>query len=256
MKLQTHLISGAGNTFHIAFGDYNFSEKQLVKLTLKICGENPADGFIILKGSGNQYGWQFYNNDGSKAEMCGNATRCVGYYLKMIKSDAREDWDLTTLAGPVNIKMLSKEIYRIMMPPLKILKSPHGFYCNSGVPHLVLARPGFQISEALRKEAKNFRFHANFLPKGTNVTYVSLLSENGRMKAASYERGVEDFTLACGTGAVAAAAYNLSFRGAVQTQVEMPGGTLIMDLADLHKPVMTGPAVLLGSFEYEISDAI
>ena len=100
--------------------------------------------------------------------------------------------------------------------------------------------------------ARNLRNHISFAPQGTNVTYIEKLIQPDKIKAVSYERGVEDFTQACGTGAMAAAFYNFKKHAAIETNVEMPGGMLIMNLADLKKPIMTGPAVLVGSKEYEI----
>ena len=139
------------------------------------------------------------------------------------------------------------------MPAIREFKSVHGFYCDTGVPHLVIECQQIVTDEQLKQRARELRSHIDFMPRGTNVTYVKLERDAKNVKAVSYERGVEDFTLACGTGAAAAAAYNFKFRGALQTEVEMPGGTLIMDLSDLQRPVMTGPAEFLGSYEYEIS---
>ncbi len=90
-------------------------------------------------------------------------------------------------------------------------------------------------------------------PRGTNITYLVCEDEISTVRAVFYERGVECFTAVRGTGAMAAALFNLIKRGVKQTQVEMPGGTLMMDLFDLSRPTMTGPAVPLGSYEYEVA---
>lgn len=254
MKLTTHLISGAGNTFHICYGVPLSSDEVRRRISMKICAEQPADGFIFLTESSDGFRWEFYNNDGSRAEMCGNATRCVGLYAKNILHSPLESWNLATAAGNVNIRSISSEMYRIVMTPITLLESSHGFYADTGVPHLVLHVQNYAANPELRATAAILRHHQDFMPKGTNVTFVSFGQSISSVTAISFERGVEDFTLACGTGAAAAAAYNLKFRGALQTEVEMPGGSLIMDLTDLQRPVMTGPAALLGSYEYEISE--
>lgn len=253
MKLKTHLISGAGNTFHICYGEPPSSDELRRRISMEVCGKQPADGFIFLYSAPGGYGWKFYNNDGSKAEMCGNATRCVGYFANNILHSRDKSWNLATAAGKVTIQTVSRGLYRVVMTPIRLLESPHGFFTDTGVPHLVLQAQNCAPGNEARSRAALIRNHQDFKPNGTNVTYVTFDEAASKVKAISFERGVEDFTLACGTGAAAAAAYNLKFRGALQTEVEMPGGTLIMDLTDLQRPVMTGPAELLGSYEYEIS---
>jgi diaminopimelate epimerase len=258
MKISSKLISGAGNTFHIAFDEGNkFSSEwtttQMKTLTREACLKNPADGFIFLEKSNEGYSWFFYNNDGSDAEMCGNATRCVGFYIKNILHSSESEWFLKTVAGPIKIEFVETENFKITMTPIIKLESELGFFCDTGVPHLVLQKEEIKIDDALKTEARNLRNHASFFPRGTNVTYVVLEKETKKIKAVSYERGVEDFTAACGTGAMAAALFNLAERKEVETQVEMPGGTLMMNLSNLQKPLMIGLAVLLGSYEYEIT---
>lgn len=260
MKIKTHLISGAGNIFHVAFGAQNeFAHEQISEAKKKemarlACKENKADGFIFLQKS-ESYQWYFYNNDGSNAEMCGNATRCVGYYIKNVLKDSETYWKLSTQAGNIDIQFINEETYRICMTPIQILNSVHGAFFDTGVPHLIQELEVFTDYKKMKQAAATLRFHPDFQPRGTNVTYVKFSSHADRLRAVSYERGVENFTEACGTGAMAAAMYNLIKRGSQQTQVEMPGGTLMMDLSDLKKPKMSGPAVLLGKFEYEINES-
>ncbi len=254
MKIVTHLISGAGNIFHITMTeDASRPASEKKAIAKEVCNQQSADGFIFLQGDVEKFKWSFYNNDGSDAEMCGNATRCVGFYIKNLLGSALDRWELQTAAGTVTIRFVEKEIYKITMTAIQEFKSAQGFYCDTGVPHLVIECVEIPVVAELKERARKLRNHIDFQPRGTNVTYVQLESDEKKAKAVSYERGVEDFTAACGTGAVAAAFYNLSKRGVRQTQVEMPGGTLMMDLSDLSNPEMTGPAVLLGSFDNAIT---
>lgn len=260
MKLKTDLLSGAGNTFHICYSDNwakevpSLTRERMKSIVKKICSEAPADGFIFLeKTKTSEFKWFFFNNDGSDAEMCGNATRCVGYYIKNILKNVDDRWSLLTVAGPIKIEFISMEKFKITMTAIVELNSNQGFFCDTGVPHLVIETESLKTDEVTKQEARKLRFHADFSPRGTNVTYVVLKKEINKIQAVSYERGVEDFTAACGTGAMAAAFYNLTKRAVRQTEVEMPGGTLIMDLSDLSQPTMTGPAILMGSFEHEVS---
>jgi diaminopimelate epimerase len=268
MNLKTHLISGAGNTFHLVFLEParlgELSHQQMRSIAVDVCSKVKADGFIFLTTHENatpemekEFSWQFFNNDGSDAEMCGNATRCVGYFVENILKNINKNWLLSTIAGPIRISTEGGSKYQVVMSPLKKFSSEKGFYCDTGVPHLIVEvhEPGLfaGLTATLKKEASELRFHPDFSPKGTNVTYVFLEKDPQKLKAVSYERGVEDFTAACGTGAAAAAFYNLTKRNIQETEVEMPGGTLMMNLQDLERPKMTGPAVLLGSFDHEIT---
>lgn len=255
MKIDTALLSGAGNTFYI-INDQDESkslDNRLKKeFTKRICKTNPADGVIFLKANAsNTYQWDFFNNDGSDAEMCGNATRCVGYYIKNILGDTRSEWFLNTAAGLIHIQALPNDLFEVKMTSIALLESKHGFYCNTGVPHLVLELKNFDDYQGKKEEARILRSHVDFSPAGTNVTYVTLSKQVNKIKAVSFERGVEDFTEACGTGAMAAAVYNLKKQNCVKTEVEMPGGMLMMDVSNLDKPVMIGSAKLLGKFTYE-----
>ena len=90
------------------------------------------------------------------------------------------------------------------------------------------------------------------MPRGTNVTLISATDRPDVLRAVSYERGVEDFTAACGTGAAAAAFYNLKKHHQVTTTVKMPGGDLLFNLENTNQPIMVGPAILLGEYSYDI----
>ena len=256
MKLKISLLSGAGNTFHIvhetpALGLNNNHEKKK-NIAKEVCQKKPADGFIFLQKKEKSLAWTFFNNDGSDAEMCGNATRCVGYFMKNILQDTNLEWNLQTLAGPIKIIYLAEEKFQVIMTPLQQLPSKLGFFCNTGVPHLVLEIEATTEMIGLNQEAQELRNHSEFLPAGTNVTYIQRTSLQNHIKAISYERGVENFTAACGTGAMAAAFYNFMKYKVLETNVEMPGGTLMMNLANLSKPTMVGPAILLESYDYEV----
>ncbi len=267
MNLKTDLLSGAGNTFHIVYKNadkflsYPDASNKMKNVAQQICLKYKADGFIFLEKKENsttEYFWYFYNNDGSVAEMCGNATRCVGYYIKSKLLSPLSSWCLQTTAGPIQIEFVENEEYKITMSPVLELRSQHGFFCDTGVPHLVLEYKGEDLfnnlETELKLESKKLREHIDFKPKGTNVTYVSIGKDKENVLAASYERGVEDFTAACGTGAMAVAYYNLKKHNCSETNVQMPGGLLKMNLNDLTKPTMTGPALQIGSYEYEISN--
>lgn len=256
LRIHTHLISGAGNTFHIAFLDGDQKGTLFAgALVKRMCMLNPADGIIFLeKKNAGEFTWQFFNNDGSFAEMCGNATRCVGFYIKNVLKENLQKFVLQTIAGPIQVETLSSSQFKVTMTPFKRLQAESYFFCNTGVPHIVI--PVSSMEEARKNKIKwsELRHSPIFGERGTNVTLVVLSEKQDQMKAISYERGVEDFTMACGTGAAAAALYNLDKNQITKTSIEMPGGTIMMDLSDEKYPQMIGGAELLGEFNYEIED--
>ena len=176
----------------------------------------------------------------------------MGYYVKNILHNKSENWLLNTTAGQIYIHAVTENNFEVQMTGVVELPSKHGFFCNTGVPHLVLEIKRLADYPEKKEMARALRSHPDFGSAGTNVTFIEFLPETFKVKAVSFERGVEDFTAACGTGAMAAAFYNLKKQKCAKTEVEMPGGMLIMDVSDLTKPIMTGSAVALGEFSYEI----
>ena len=250
------LLSGAGNTFHIVHETLDLGlthdHERKRSIAKEICFNKPADGFIFLQINNQALEWSFFNNDGSDAEMCGNATRCVGYFMKNKIQDPQSVWNLKTRSGLIKITSVTKEKFQVVMTPVISLQSELGFYCNAGVPHLVLPIDKISDAKGLRLKSQELRNHPEFSPAGTNVTYVQKTAQENQIKAVSYERGVENFTAACGTGALAAAFYNFTNHAIFETNVEMPGGMLIMNLANFNQPTMIGPAILVESYDYEI----
>ncbi len=253
MPLKSSLISGAGNTFHIFYNVNGLlSAPDLVK---KICQKFPADGVVFLRqptAGQTFYSWDFYNKDGSVAEMCGNAVRCAGYYIENILALADRKFELMTTAGLIQIQILGHHQYQVGMTKAFITPHKKWFACNTGVPHVVIEIPSADNYDQHKVMTKDLRSHADF-PMGTNVTLIKLTSNKNNIQAVSYERGVEDFTLACGTGAVAAALYMDIKYDRKQTNIEMPGGKLTVDMTNRDQPLMTGPAKHLKDCIYELN---
>lgn len=263
MILQTSLISGAGNTFHILFVEKSMEQLQQ-KISIKdvvrsICAKSLADGFIFLERiestANNEYLWHFFNKDGSDAEMCGNAARCVGLYISRELKNPKTTFLLKTTAGAILINTLGtgaggEFLFEIQMTPVKRLQHPQYFYCDTGVPHVVIPISNMNRHPLMKNFCIEIREHQDFQPRGTNVTLIDTTIPE-KISAITYERGVEDFTQACGTGAMAAGFYLWEKMGLHHTKIFMPGGTLEINLENLSQPRMTGPAEKLGEFEYE-----
>ncbi|MFP5518632.1 MAG: diaminopimelate epimerase [Bdellovibrionia bacterium] len=261
--------SGAGNSFVIAAcSEKNATTGKLSQLAKKICSRESglgADGFLVLIPTLNkdEFTWDFYNSDGSVAEMCGNAARCAALYISNQQKSANKKIQFNTLAGTVRTELAAESLITVEMTPLvggdveQLTiegKEISFFRVNTGVPHVVIDLGAEFRPEPLKNMAAILRAHKHFGNAGTNVTLVQKIRTD-EVKAVTYERGVEDFTLACGTGAVAAAAFNKHSSGAMKTTVEMPGGTLIVEFGSANEqPRMMGPAIEICKFEWKAQD--
>lgn len=166
-----------------------------------------ADGVLLLgKSKKADIKMRVLNADGSEAEMCGNGARCVSLYL------GKASASLETKAGiiesrinadSVKIKLTEPKNIKLDMPVKlrgKVLKVN---FIDTGVPHAVVFVEGLDKIDAAVL-GRDIRYHKVFSPGGTNVDFVEVIN-NDSIKVRTYERGVEDETLACGTGSVAAA---------------------------------------------------
>lgn len=209
-----------------------------------------ADGLLILHPTnGADFKWEFYNQDGSSAEMCGNAARCAVLWAERELRTTRE-FSFATLSGLVTGLRLPNHLIQVSMPEVKIQStelqfthggiSTRGLFIHSGVPHFVIEVESFESRPKLTPVAREIRAHPHFGVAGTNVTFVRRVSEQA-IASLTFERGVEDFTRSCGTGAVAAAAWNQHKTKQSSVVVQVPGGELLVNL-QTAQPTLTGPA--------------
>ncbi|HRO66935.1 MAG TPA: diaminopimelate epimerase, partial [Pseudobdellovibrionaceae bacterium] len=210
-----------------------------------------SDGLIFLENKNADSGhliWDFYNADGSGAEMCGNAARCAGAFVQEVMG-TKIPFVLETTAGLVSVQRRADGRWAVEMPPVQDKprqislevegKTYQGYLVNSGVPHLVLELS--PAEEPSLSVCRRLRSHADLGVAGANVTFL-----NGS-QAKTYERGVEGFTAACGTGAVAAALVMSEGRSG-RFRVTMPGGDLEVELGG-PRPVLIGPAFITAKIE-------
>lgn len=267
-------MSGAGNTFVLVDAtktstwldiEANLSIKRRFFAKM-ICDRTlgvSADGVLFLQDGEDfcDYKWDFYNADGSNAEMCGNAARCAALFVsEYLSSSLGGTYKFKTGAGPVTAQVLGDERVRVHMPIVKdyqelktlvIDDKPHDFsFVNSGVPHLVMRLSNYGQVTELKEVARKARNHKDLGPKGSNVTFYAK-EKAGFIKAVTFERGVEDYTQACGTGAVAAAYVEFKKSGERNLDVQMPGGTLSVQISEASEnPLITGEAVFVLEFQY------
>jgi diaminopimelate epimerase len=209
-------MSGSGNDF-IVIDNRNrvVDETDLADFITKVCRRKlsvGADGFILIEETDAvDFKWQFFNSDGSRAEMCGNGARCAARFA-YLNGIAGPSMSFETAAGTVSAQV-SDDLVKVQMPDPAELKMDYTLELkdgsvlissvNTGVPHVLIsvdAIDGVDVVELGRE----IRRHSVFAPAGTNVNFVSF-QKDGQIAIRTYERGVEDETLACGTGAIAAA---------------------------------------------------
>ncbi len=218
-------LQGSGNDFILVDNRderfYEFLEKTgvcLKEFVVKVCRPHTgvgSDGFILIENPedpSNHFRWQFFNSDGSEAEMCGNGSRCAVrfcYDLGIVDEEVRFE----TLAGVIRAEVINGgSRVKVQIPPpsdpvekrLEVDgREIRGVFINTGVPHFVVPVENLEDVDVVRI-GRSIRFHPDFGPKGTNVNFIQRESD-GAIRVRTYERGVESETLSCGTGSTASA---------------------------------------------------
>ncbi|WP_027185050.1 diaminopimelate epimerase [Desulfovibrio inopinatus] len=174
-----------------------------------------ADGLIFLdhapQGSGVDYMWHFFNSDGSRAEMCGNGSRCATR-LAYLLGIAPAEHSFLSDAGPIKAVVYpgTNQVKVQLTPPQKQQlnidivvdgKPMTVHFVDTGVPHTVVVENNLQELD-IKPSGSAIRFHERFAPAGTNVNFIRV-EDSTHVSLRTYERGVEDETYACGTGACA-----------------------------------------------------
>jgi len=209
-------MSGSGNDFIIVDNrEKVVNDNDLPGFIKRICRRKMsvgADGFILIEPSDKaDFKWRFFNSDGSKAEMCGNGARCAARFA-YINGIAGENLSFETEAGVVSGQVKDDRAKVKMPDPVELrldysieLKSGPVTVCsvNTGVPHVVIINKTIEDINVF-DFGREIRFHEAFTPAGTNVNFICQ-QKQGHLAIRTYERGVENETLACGTGSIAAA---------------------------------------------------
>lgn len=242
-------MNGVGNDFIII---NNIEERLPLSafpmLAEKLCDRRMsigADGLMAVEKSDKaDFKMLFYNSDGTMGEMCGNGARCICRY-GYENSLCGEKQTIETTAGIVTGERLSKRVYKIRLNDPSVIKRDMKLEAlgktysvsyvelgRPGIPHAVVEMPnlGGMTFDDLRPLGRALRYHGEF-PKGANVNFIEI-NEDGSVTEATYERGVEDFTLACGTG-TGSSAVILTLGGKVSgksVRFHVPGGELTADV--------------------------
>lgn len=220
-EIHFHKMHGCGNDFiFIDNREAKVSVPHMSSWAKALCARKTgigADGLLFLdntpQGREGDFIWHFYNADGSRAEMCGNASRCASY-LAVQLGLAGTTLSFGTDAGLIHASVdtagmrarveLTKPEGMVLHTPITVEGHTYDVhFINTGVPHAVIL---FDDCNTVNVERLGplFRYHKHFAPAGTNVNFITVTGKNA-IHVRTYERGVEGETLACGTGAAASA---------------------------------------------------
>lgn len=239
-------MNGAGNDFIILNNmEERIDHSRFPELARTLCHRRlsiGADGLMAVERprQGGDYRMLFYNADGSAGEMCGNGARCVCRY-GFEKGLAGEEQTVETPSGIVTGRRIDRRNYRIRLTDPSVIRLDYpvealgrSLECSyvelgvPGLPHAAVPCPGLgeMTADQLRELGRTLRFHPAF-PRGANVNFYDITGPD-RLVELTYERGVEDFTYACGTG-TGSVVLALTLMGKVSGRdvaVSVPGGTL------------------------------
>jgi diaminopimelate epimerase len=232
-------MNGAGNDFVLIdnrAGNVHLKRDQIAHLCDRHRGIG-ADGILLLEKPANRadFRMRYFNADGGEAEMCGNGARCFARFANNV-ARAQDKISFETPAGVISAELKGDLVTLQMTEPTDLrlnVKLPVGgrnrtiHFVNSGVPHVVISV--LRIDDVdVRREGAPIRYHEMFSPKGANVNFIEKLGDK-KIVVRTYERGVEDETLACGTGVVASA---IVF--AASENINGPVGVLVRGGDELH----------------------
>jgi diaminopimelate epimerase len=236
MLLHFYKMNGAGNDFIVVDNrnlDIPLDEDTIAALCDRHRGIG-ADGLLAVEPAeqGADYRFRYYNADGGEAEMCGNGARCFGRFTAHLTDEVKDVVTFETMAGTLSAHMIEENVRIAMSNPhdlrLNIELPIDGLegsihFINTGVPHVVVFVEDLNNVDVY-KYGHLLRFHQEFAPAGTNVNFAKVLSPN-HIAIRTYERGVEDETLACGTGMTACALVHHLLTGATSpVKVDVAGG--------------------------------
>jgi diaminopimelate epimerase len=198
-----------------------------------------ADGLILIENDFQvDFKWRFFNADGGEAEMCGNGARCAVRFAHFMGIVDKTQMAFRTQAGVIRAELHGARVQVLMTRPhglethLSLEADDQTFpvhFINTGVPHAVCFVPGGNALEEMDvfRYGRSLRYHAHFQPAGTNVNFVHVRDDHF-ISVRTYERGVEDETLACGTGSIASALIAASLgRSSSPVQVETRSGEVL-----------------------------
>jgi diaminopimelate epimerase len=251
MELHFYKYHGAGNDFILLDnreGKISLSAEQVAFLCNRHFGVG-ADGLMLLEtANGYDFKMVYYNSDGNESTMCGNGGRCITAFAKQLRL-INDKASFLAIDGPHEASYNADGNISLQMQDVEGVEHFEGYsILNTGSPHYVKWVADVKATNVFN-EGRAIRNEDRFQPKGINVNFVQKVADG--LWIRTYERGVEDETLSCGTGVTAGAiAATCNLTGDFCTKIFTPGGQLDVSFTK-NSPttakdvVLTGPAVLV-----------
>ena len=260
MKVEFYKYQGTGNDFVILDNRGNIygglSQKQIGHICDRRFGIG-ADGLMLLnKKEGYDFEMIYYNADGNESSMCGNGGRCLTKFAS--KMGAHKSSFLFAAVDGEHVSEIDiNDIVRLKMKDVNEVDQHSSFtIINTGSPHFVKFAPDVQHIDVV-ETGREIRYSKEFAQEGINVNFVESLDEDS-IYVRTYERGVEDETLSCGTGVTASALLSAhNENGFNRVEVKTPGGHLSVEFnkiddAHFENIWLCGPAELVYTGVIEI----
>ena len=257
--MNVYYMNGAGNDFMVM--DARGMTLDFSALAIELCKLTGADGFMAVDHSDiADFRLHFYNSDGTRGEMCGNGARCICRFAHEL-GIVGDEMTIQTDAGLVPGWRIDENQYRVKLNNPGVLdlhrkgEIAYAELGNPGVPHAVYEYTGdlWANADALREQFRSLR-HDPAFPKGANVNFYQTIGEN-EVRVLTFERGVEDFTLACGTG-TGSVAVTMFLQGQLTGNcltAHNRGGTLRVTLGAengiVNSILLEGPTEIVKIFE-------
>ena len=236
MKIQFYKYQGTGNDFVMVDnrdGCFNYNNTEFIS---SICDRKygiGCDGLILIEDDIDlDFNMRYFNSDGSQLGMCGNGARCVTHFAKKL-GIINNSAIFQAIDGIHHAEITDNNYARVKMNDIDmsnydlIDKNFDNIYLNTGSPHLVINSNDIDKIDVFN-EGRKIRFDDTYKKEGVNINFVEVASDNSLCKVRTYERGVEDETLSCGTGAIAVAVV-LNYSNIVskkEIKISMKGGDL------------------------------
>lgn len=253
-------MNGAGNDFVVVDNrelTLSLSGEEIEKLCQRQKGIG-ADGLLAVEPAQNgaDYRMRYYNADGGEAEMCGNGARCFAHFVNRLNDNTLDKVSFETMAGLIHADILDNSIRVNLGTPhdqqMNISLTIDGeeltiHSVNTGVPHAVVIVDDVEKID-IRNLGSSIRHHEHFSPAGTNVNFMQVVGPD-HIYIRTYERGVEDETLACGTGMVACSLIHHQLTDSpLPVKITVRGGDTLLvnfdrnDAGQYENATLTGPA--------------
>ncbi|SMG24788.1 diaminopimelate epimerase [Marivirga sericea] len=257
-SIEFYKYQGTGNDFVVVDNRSQKLYRNDKSIAQKLCDRKfgvGSDGLILIEDH-EEYDFEmiFFNPDGSQS-MCGNGSRCAVKFAQFLGIIGNQTTFLST--DGVHEASIDGDIVRLSMQDVaqgKINTFPEHFTINTGSPHYVIFASNIK-DKNVKEEGASIRYSEEFAVDGINVNFVEKQSEN-KISVRTYERGVEDETLSCGTGVTACAIAHVLHGGASPVQIETLGGQLSVEFelekSSAKRVWLTGPAKNVFKGEIEL----